>query len=155
MEFFHSLYTSEKICYNARMSIRTFLQSLTYKFRLKLWDLEFPLTCPLRGVSFSDRQGALVQSADGDLLQIVHVPLPNFPYNVYVYNIELNRLLGYLEKPLAKKLVKLFGKNFCRDGKIAYRTGGPPYKYYGCMLEIYETMQHLAGEESLTHLRGE
>ncbi|MBQ8684776.1 MAG: hypothetical protein IJ514_01230 [Clostridia bacterium] len=133
-----------KIC----AKIKKYLQA-------KFLGLSFPLVCEVRGVTDRETQGALVQSADGDSLQIVHTPTDTLPYRVFVYNIEINRLIGHIDKRLAKKLVKFYGKSFCRDGTIVSRTGGLPYKYYGCTLEISDEMQAMKDVEDFRHLRGE
>ena len=137
------------------MHIRTSLKNCIKYLQKRLLGVSFPKRTTLRGVCFADRQGALAQSRSGDLLQVVHTPLEKLPYNVYVYHISLNRILGYIEKPLVKKLIKLFGKNFCRDGKIVNRTGGPPYPHYGCVIDVYESMDYLKSQEDFSHLHGE
>ena len=96
-----------------------------------------------------------MQSRAEDELQLVHLPLEDFPFNVYVYSIELNRILGYLDENLSKKLVGVFGQGFCLDGTIEEIIGGPPeYKYYGCMIVLLNSMKmmepYLDDTESLT-----
>ena len=71
--------------------------------------LQFPIYCKLHGVKKSTRQGSLAQSHEEDGLQLVHVPLQDYPHNVYAYSIPLNRVLGYLDKELAEQLVAEFG----------------------------------------------
>ena len=101
-----------------------------------------------------DRQGAIVQSKAGDGLQLVHVPLDEYPHNVYIYNAELNRVIGYVHKSLAKKFIYVFGEGFCRDGKITEITGGGEYKYYGCNLTVFESMSLMENSHvDLVHLR--
>ena len=118
--------------------------------------LSFPIYCRLRGVKKPVRQGALAQSSAEDGLQIVHVPLKDYPHNVYVYSIPLNRILGYLDEETAKDLLAEFGEEFCVDGRIRTMLGGPPkYKYYGCAIRIYNTKNLMAGVEEFTHLHGE
>ncbi|MBQ1269752.1 MAG: hypothetical protein IIY09_04685 [Clostridia bacterium] len=118
--------------------------------------LSFPIYCRLRGVKKPVRQGALAQSSAEDGLQIVHVPLKDYPHNVYVYSIPLNRILGYLDEETAKDLLAEFGEEFCVDGRIRAMLGGPPkYKYYGCAIRIYNTKNLMAGVEEFTHLHGE
>ena len=118
--------------------------------------LSFPIYCRLRGVKKPVRQGALAQSSAEDGLQIVHVPLKDYPHNVYVYSIPLNRILGYLDEETAKDLLAEFGEEFCVDGRIRAMLGGPPkYKYYGCAIRIYNTKKLMAGVEEFTHLHGE
>lgn len=126
-------------------------------YALKKWwlGLSFPLFCKIHGVKNADSQGALVQSQRGDRLQIVHTPVQGFPYNVYVYAVELNRVMGYLDKDLSKKLVKLFGKGFCRDAIVENVTGGGVYKYRGCNIRLLESMMHMDGCDDLSTLRGE
>ena len=132
-------------------SIKKFFRRL---FRGK--KLQFPVYCKLHGVKKPVRQGALAQSKAEDGLQLVHVPLKDFPHNVYVYSIPLNRILGYLEEPLAKDLIAEFGEEFCIDGRIRAILGGPPkYKYYGCALRIYNTKNLMAGVEDFSSLHGE
>ena len=118
--------------------------------------LSFPIYCRLRGVKKPVRQGALAQSSAEDGLQIVHVPLKDYPHNVYVYSIPLNRILGYLDEETAKDLLAEFGEEFCVDGRIRAMLGGPPkYKYYGCAIRIYNTKNLMAGVEEFSHLHGE
>ncbi len=127
------------------MNIRAFFKKIAERARCRRLGLEFPLFCKVHGVRKGDAQGALAQSRAGDELQIVHVPVENYPYNVYVYNIELNRVLGYLDNGLAETLVRAFGRGFCRDARIEEITGGPPeYKYFGCNLRILDTMAMMA-----------
>ena len=138
------------------MSIPSFLKNLFYKRRLKKCGLRFPVLCKIRGVKVGDRQGALAQSGGGDELQLVHSPVEGYPFNVYVYSITLNRVLGYLDANLSEKLVYLFGNGFCRDGEIESITGGPPtYPCYGCNIRILESMTMINGYDELSHLRGE
>ena len=135
------------------MSIRTFFKNWSYRRRLKKSGLYFPLHCKVHGVKHPERQGGIVQSQQGDPLQLVHVALPDYPYNVYVYSISLNRVLGYLDETLSKKFVYLFGKGFCRDGYVEKITGGEPYKYRGCNIQILETAVFLEGEQDFSALR--
>ena len=131
--------------------IKRFFYRLTHGGKL-----HFPIYCKLRGVKQPDRQGALAQSHVEDGLQLVHVPLEDYPYNVYAYSIPLNRVLGYLEKDLAKYLVIELGKGFCVDGRIRKMLGGPPkYKYYGVAIRIYNTKTMMQNMEAFTHLHGE
>lgn len=137
------------------MGLRTYIQTKLYERRKRRAGLVFPLYCKAHGVKPPDRQGAIVQSKAGDGLQLVHVPLAQYPYNTYIYNVEVNRVIGYVHVSLAKKLVYLFGKGFCRDGKITEITGGGDYPYYGCNLEIFESMLLMQNSRSdLVHLRG-
>jgi hypothetical protein len=123
------------------MSKQTPFSKFFVWYRQIKYDLRLPAYSKIRGVTFSDRQGALAQSRKGDRLQLVHVPDNGFPYNVYVYSIELHRLLGYIDQPLAEKLVLVFGEGFCRDGEIVEVTGGPPqFPYFGCNIVIFKTM---------------
>lgn len=124
-----------------RTSIKNFLKTWIRRSKCKKYGLDFPVCCKAHGVKKQERQGALAQSRNEDELQLVHVALDDFPFNVYIYSIELNRILGYLEGTLAKKLVLVFGQGFCLDGKISEITGGPPkYKYFGCNIRIFDTM---------------
>ena len=123
------------------MKLKRFFKRLLIRWRKKKYDLRFPVCCKAHGVSFADRQGALAQSRSGDELQLVQVPLENYPQNVYIYSIELNRILGYLEKNLSDRLTSVFGTGFCLDGQISEITGGPPYPYFGCNIRIFETME--------------
>ena len=91
------------------MKLKRFFKRLLIRWRKKKYDLRFPVCCKAHGVSFADRQGALAQSRSGDELQLVQVPLENYPQNVYIYSIELNRILGYLEKNLSDRLTSVFG----------------------------------------------
>lgn len=141
---------------NIWTSIKTKLRELSYRHRKKVQDVSFPLYCKIHGVKRSEYQGALAQCQDKDELQLVHSPTKNYPYNVYVYSVPLNRVLGYLQAELSKKLVKVFGKGFCRDGFIANLTGGKRagYKYIGCNICILETMTHMQYCEDFSHLYG-
>ena len=136
------------------MSIRSFIKRKLYERKKRRLELTFPVFCKTHGVKHLDRQGAILQSRVGDRLQIVHVPLKAYPHNVYVYNVELNRVLGYLHKNLAEKLVALFGNGFCRDGIIVGITGGEEYKYHGCNLQILETMTAMNDLSNFSHLIG-
>ena len=136
------------------MSIRAYFKNLFYKRRLKKSGLRFPVATKLRGVSAQDLQGALIQSQPLDELQIVHCPSAEFPFGVAVYSIPLNRLLGYLDEELSKKLVYAFGKGFCRDGEIIKRTGGKNGEYYGCNIRIFESMEFMNEYEDFSHLHG-
>ena len=112
-------------------------------FSLKKRLFGFPH--PTRAVRVKYRQGAIIQSKSGDLLQLVQVE-----NTCYIYSIELNEILGELEPVLCKKLIKIFGKGFCLDGKILGIAGGPPYAYYGLVLEIYDTKTYLAEIEDFS-----
>ena len=115
--------------------------------RLQKLKIYFPVYCKLYRVSSVERQGALAQSRAGDKLQVVHTPCPNAPYNVYVYSITLNRVLGCLQEEFSKKLVSALGENFCRDAVIENITGGAPmYELRGCNLCIFDTMEYMDNE---------
>ena len=136
---------------NIWQSVRNFF----YNRRKKKCAIIFPVFCKIHGVTSPDRQGALAQSGTGDELQLVHVPLEKYPFNVYVYSVPLNRVLGYLDEILAEKLVYLFGKGFCRDGEIEAVTGGPPqYTYFGCNIRIMESAVLMKDCEDFSHLFG-
>lgn len=122
---------------------------------MKKYRLRFPVYCRVHGVKTPDRQGAVAQSMAGDRLQLVHVPQEGYPFNIFVYNIELNRVLGYLDGNFSKKLVKTFGKGMCLDGIVENLTGGAPYKYRGCNLRVYDTKFMMEEIEDLSHLYGE
>ena len=114
----------------------------------------FPILCKAHGVTFSDRQGALAQSHAGDKLQLVHVAKESHPFNVYVYSIPLNRVLGYLEESLSKKLTKLFKKGFCIDGVVEKITG-ETHSVFGCNLRIFDTQTMMSNVHDFSHLHGE
>lgn len=136
------------------MKLFSLIRRKLYERRKKKAGISFPLYCKAHGVKQAERQGAIIQSKAGDRLQFVHVPLTAYPHNVYVYNVELNRVLGYVHKNLAEKLVAVFGKGFCRDGVIIEITGGKDYKYYGCNLQILETMSAMNGAQNdIVHLK--
>lgn len=120
------------------MSLKSFWKTYKRCQRQKKSGLDFPVSTKLHGVKLRDRQGALAQSQADDKLQFVHVPLPDYPYNTYVYSIPLNRILGYLDKELAEKLIYIFGKGFCLDGKLDKIIGGPPMKYRGALLCVHD-----------------
>ena len=135
------------------MLIFSFFKQLFYKQRLKKSQLRFPLFCKIHGVKSSDRQGALAQSRQGDKLQLVHRAEEGYPFNVYVYSIELNRVLGYLDEALTEKLVYVFGKGLCLDGQIEKLTGGAPeYVYIGCNIKIFETTTMMNDYNNFSHL---
>lgn len=126
------------------------------KRRLKRLKLYFPIYCKIHGVSNADFQGALAQSRAGDRLQVVHVPLPDYPNNVYVYSIGLNRVLGRLQNEFSQKLVRAFGANFCRDAVIENITGGAPmYELMGCNICIFDSMEYMQEQTDFSALRGE
>ncbi len=129
--------------------------SLFTKFKryckIKKHRLSFPLSTKIHGVKNADRQGAIIQCLPEDELQLVHIPLPDFPYNTYVYSIPLNRILGYLETKLATALVDIFGCGFCLDGEIENTLGGPPLHYYGARIAIFTT-QVMMEKHELEHL---
>ena len=124
-----------------------------YERKRKALELSFPLYCKIHGVKNADSQGALAQTRAGDRLQYVHVPVENYPYNVYVYSVALNRVLGYLDKALSKRLVKLFKKGFCRDAVVENRTGGGTHTYFGCNIRLLETADMMEGSD-FSALRG-
>ena len=158
-----SLYKTVKVCYTVHMSIFTYFkekrarkeEQALYFARIKQMGLRFPLFCKIHGVKAPDRQGALAQSREGDLLQLVHAPLDLYPNQVYVYSIPLNRVIGYLEEELSEKLVFAFGHGFCRDGEVEQILGGPPYKYFGCKIRIMETQEYMQEYNDFSTLYGE
>lgn len=101
-----------------------FLRKIFIPFRLWRRGISLPLLTTVYGVSNPNSQGALAQSRVDDQLQIVHTPTERHKHNVYVYSIELNRILGYIEKELAKGLVAVFGNGFCLDAVIEEIVGG-------------------------------
>ena len=105
---------------------------------MKALKLYFPVYCKVHGVSCADRQGAITQSRAGDKLQIVHLPTPEHPYNVFVYSITLNRVL-----------------EFCRDAIIENITGGAPmYEMKGCNICIFNSAAFLNDEIDFQALHG-
>ena len=139
------------------MHIFTHLQNRIYKFlyrrKCKRLGLTFPLLCKAHGVKNADAQGAIAQSKAGDRLQLVHVSKENYPNNVYVYSIPLNRVLGYLDERLSQKLVKLFKKGFCIDGAIENVTG-ENHAVRGCNLRIFDTRVMMSDVHDFSHLHG-
>lgn len=136
------------------------IRTLFYPLRKRASGLSFPLICKLRGVKDPDLQGALAQSRKGDPLQIVHTPTERLIYSVTVYSISLNRVLGYLDKETAKKLVRLFGKNFCRDGRVERVLGGKEFggkegNFLGCTVRVFETMKMMQHVDDFSYLHGE
>ena len=67
------------------MKLKRFFKRLLIRWRKKKYDLRFPVCCKAHGVSFADRQGALAQSRSGDELQLVQVPVENYPQNASGY----------------------------------------------------------------------
>ena len=114
-----------------------------YNERLNELGLSFPLFCKVHAVKSADHQGAIAQSRVGDRLLIVHTPTDERPDCVSVYNISLNRVLGFLDEGLSEKLVAAFGKEFVRDGEVEQITGGAPYKYLGCNVRLMDTQYFL------------
>ena len=146
-----------QICYTIDMNIfarvKRKLKIAQIKRRCKIADLSFPIFCKTHGVKNVLYQGALAQTRTGDRLQIVHVPLREYPHNVYVYSIPLNRILGYLQKELAERLVYAFGGNFCLDAVVENRTGGTePHPIFGCNLRLFHTRQMLVDVKDFSHL---
>ncbi|MBQ7368319.1 MAG: hypothetical protein IJW60_01255 [Clostridia bacterium] len=125
-----------------------------YRRKQKRLGLSFPLYCKAHGVKAKERQGAIAQSRAKDTLQLVHAPIERYPFNVYIYSIPLNRVLGYLDERLSKKLVNLFGDGFCVDGVIENITG-ENYAVRGCNLQIFETRTMLSHMRDFSHLYGE
>lgn len=125
-----------------------------YERKRKRLEIAFPIACKVHGVKRAANQGAIVQSKSGDKLQLVHVPKERFPYNVYVYSIPLNRVLGYLDERLSQKLVKLFRKGFCIDGAIEKITG-ENHAVRGCNLRIFDTCEMMSYVHDFSHLYGE
>ena len=137
------------------MNKKTKTNGVLYAFK-KWWvGLSFPLYCKIHGVSKPAYQGAIVQSRQGDTLQIVHRAMDDCPYAVFVYSKSINRVLGFLDEYLSKKLIKLFGKDFCRDAEIENITGGGAYPYYGCNIRILESMTYMEDCEDFSVLHGE
>ena len=128
------------------MKLKEFWKTYRRCRRQKNAGLTFPALTKLHGVKSQDRQGALAQSETGDTLQLVHVALPEYPYNTYVYSIPLNRVLGYLDKELAQKLLYVFGKDFCLDGKIDKIIGGPPMKYRSALISVFDNNVFMENE---------
>ena len=116
----------------------------------KTTELTFPIFCKLHAVKSPDHQGGIAQSRVGDKLLIVHTPTDERPFRVSVYNITLNRVLGFIEDTLAEKLCQAFGQNFCRDGEIEQITGGPPYQYYGCNIRVMDTQDFIEDMKSFS-----
>ncbi len=139
------------------MRIFTYLQNKISKFlyrrKCKRLNLTFPVLCKVHGVKNADTQGAIAQSQAGDKLQLVHFPKENYPNNVYVYSIPLNRILGYLEERLSQKLVTLFKKGFCIDGAIEKITG-ENHAVRGCNLQIFDTCVMMSDVHDFSHLHG-
>ena len=115
-------------------------------FSLKKRWFGFPRTAYAEEVTSYEIQRAIEASKVDDKLQIVGVGK-----DIFIYSIELNTLLGKVEKTLAKKLLRLYKSNLCLDGKIVAKTGGLPYKYYGLIVEIYDSKSYLNGVD-ITHL---
>ena len=130
------------------------ISKFLYRRKCKKLCLTFPVFCKAHGVKNANSQGAIVQSKSGDALQLVHVPKEKYPSNVYVYSIPLNRVIGYLDERLSKKLVKLFKKGFCIDGAIENITG-EKHAVRGCNLKIFDTRAMMSDVHDFSHLHGE
>ena len=135
-----------------RIKINSKFKNCVRAYRKYIYGLNFPIYCKIHGVRTCDRQGAIAQCATGDRLQLVHVPQPRYPFNMFVYNVELNRVLGYHDHSFSKKLVKTLGKGVCIDGVIENVTGGTPFKYYGCNIRVYETSFMMSDTDDFSHL---
>lgn len=126
------------------MNLFTRFLRLTEPKRARICGISFPLQTTLTGVRLSDRQGWLAQSRDGDRLQFVHCPKQGMPFLVYAYNIELNCLLGTLDKHISEKLVYVFGKGFCVDGEVLEVTDKD---FLGCNVVVYDTRTFIEKDE--------
>ena len=160
MVFFRLLYKRVKICYTVHMNIFKRLQnSLSrhlYERRKKKYGVYFPYACLVCGVTREDRQGALAQSKAGDQLQIVHRARKYDKNSVYVYSITLNRILGRLHQDVARTLIKLFKKGFCKDGVLVERLEkSEKYPYYGCKIAVFESMKMMNDCKDFSPLHGE
>ena len=140
MAFFQSLYNASSMRYTIYMHILR---------KLKKLFIKFPLHGHLTQTGFSHTQSALKESKVGDRLQIVR-PI-NEPC-AYAYSVELNALLGKIDRPLTKRLSGLFGKCFCLDAKLAVKTGGLPYNSYGGIVEIYDTTTFMSETDDFSFL---
>ena len=125
------------------MKFHSFLKKLFFRCKRKLCRAKFPVYAFVCGIKDPAAQSALLQSREGDELQIVHAPYAENDYAVFVYNIEIGALIGTLSDPLAQRLLSLFGKEFCIDGDILEITGG---NFRSCKLRIYDTSEMLQGE---------
>ena len=114
---------------------------------LKKRGFGFPHTAYVEGVRPYEIQQNIKASQVGDKLQIVGVGK-----DAFIYSVELNLLLGKVEKQVAKSLFRIYKDNLCLDGKIIAKTGGLPYKYYGLIVEIYDTTTYLDGVD-ISHLK--
>lgn len=132
--------------------LKTIYKKRLQSFRKRFYGLQFPIYCKVHGSKTPDRQGAIAQCATGDRLQIVHVPHKKYPFNMFVYNVELNRILGYVRHSFAKKLVKTFGAGTCLDALIENVTGGTPFQYYGCNIRVFDTQSMMKETEDFSHL---
>lgn len=120
---------------------------------MKVRSRSLPMITRLEGRNIFDFQGAISQSQEGDALQLVHVA--ERYDNVYVYNFEINRIIGYLERELADDFIHIFGKGFCLDAKL-YQTYTFDNGKLGCDIEIYNHSEYaLPHLENLPYLHGE
>lgn len=103
-------------------------------FRRLFRGLHMPLYANVFGTSHKDVQGALAQSRVGDCLQIVRAN-----GKAFVYNIELNRIVGYVDREIDKDLLFVFGNEFCLDGEISDIYGGRDGSLFSCRVKIYDT----------------
>ena len=143
-DFPSNLYKFCFLQYNVGMNLFTKFLRVTEPKRARICGVKFPHITKLVGVRQKDRQHWLIQSRDGDRLQLVHTPSEDTPLLVYAYNIELNCLLGTLDNTLAEKLVYIFGKGFCVDGEILQVTGK---KIHGCNIVVYDTRTFMNEED--------
>ena len=125
------------------MSVKNPFKRISVFFRKLFKGLSLPCKGFVYGTSNASSQGALAQSHEDDKLQLVHVPTEYHPYNTYVYSIELNRILGYLDRELAKTLLSVFGEGFCLDGKISEIWGDGKETPFGFSVTVYQTMSFM------------
>lgn len=133
--------------------------SLFKRFSIRIRNLfvglKMPLTTPLYGFKYPDFQGAILQSQTGDEVQIVHLKSKERPYDVLVYSIELNRILGYVDYSLAKSLVAVFKNGFCLDGKITDKYVYDA-NFTACEITVYPTTTYMEPHlQDLSFLHGE
>ena len=51
------------------------------------------------------------------------------------------------QEELAEKLVYVFGKDFCLDGAIDKIIGGPPMKYRGALIRVFDNNVFMENED--------
>ena len=99
--------------------------------------IQLPRNTKVVGVTYENRQYAVMNSIVNDSLIIKHYPSNDYPNAVAVFNRRLNLMLGYISSELAYDLLIAFGNNFKLFGSVTAITGGNNVdNVYGCNIVI-------------------